>query len=91
MQRPSRTWASYSSRKSFTVVNTGVAAFLRRQSRRFGSPALAGDAAHLATDALTSLGVIAGLVLIQGNSSNPAADPAATATEPGAGAKFKIL
>ncbi len=47
------------------VVNTGVAAFLRRQSRRFGSPALAGDAAHLATDALTSLGVIAGLVLVQ--------------------------
>jgi cation diffusion facilitator family transporter len=47
------------------AVNTGVAAFLRRQARRFDSPALAGDAAHLGTDALTSLGVIAGLALVQ--------------------------
>lgn len=47
------------------VVNVAVAAFLRRRSRELGSAALEGDAAHLATDALTSVGVLAGLALIQ--------------------------
>ncbi len=47
------------------VANAGVAYFLRRQSRRHDSPALAGDAAHLGTDSLTSLGVLAGLVAVQ--------------------------
>jgi cation diffusion facilitator family transporter len=47
------------------VANAGVSTFLRRQANRHGSPALAGDAAHLGTDALTSLGVLAGLVLVQ--------------------------
>ncbi len=47
------------------VANAGVATFLRRQARRHRSPALAGDAAHLGTDALTSLGVLAGLVLVE--------------------------
>jgi cation diffusion facilitator family transporter len=47
------------------VVNFGVAAFLRRQARRHESPALSGDAAHLGTDALTSLGVLAGLALVE--------------------------
>ena len=47
------------------VTNAGVAWFLRRQSRRLESPALAGDAAHLGTDALTSVGVLVGLVLVQ--------------------------
>ena len=47
------------------AANTGVAAFLRRQARRHQSPALAGDAAHLGTDALTSLGVLAGLLLVE--------------------------
>jgi cation diffusion facilitator family transporter len=47
------------------VANAGVATFLRRQARRHDSPALAGDAAHLGTDALTSLGVLLGLVLVQ--------------------------
>lgn len=47
------------------AVNLGVAAFLRSQARRHDSPALAGDAAHLGTDALTSLGVLAGLALVE--------------------------
>lgn len=47
------------------AANFGVAAFLRRQARRHQSPALSGDAAHLGTDALTSLGVLAGLALVE--------------------------
>ena len=47
------------------IANGGVSLFLRRQARRHRSPALAGDAAHLGTDALTSLGVLVGLVLVE--------------------------
>jgi cation diffusion facilitator family transporter len=47
------------------VANLAVAAFLRRRSRELRSAALEGDAAHLATDALTSVGVLAGLALVQ--------------------------
>ena len=47
------------------LANGVVSLFLRRQARRHRSPALAGDAAHLGTDALTSLGVLIGLVLVQ--------------------------
>lgn len=47
------------------VVNAGVAYFLHRQSVEHGSPALAGDAAHLGTDALTSTGVLVGLVIVE--------------------------
>jgi cation diffusion facilitator family transporter len=47
------------------VANGSVSLFLRRQAERHRSPALAGDAAHLGTDALTSLGVLAGLLLVQ--------------------------
>ena len=47
------------------VVNLIVASFLRRQARRHASPALAGDAAHLGTDALTSVGVLIGLALVE--------------------------
>jgi cation diffusion facilitator family transporter len=47
------------------IANAGVATFLRRQARRHQSPALAGDAAHLGTDALTSLGVLIGLTLVE--------------------------
>ena len=47
------------------VANFAVAGFLRRQSRVHDSPALAGDAAHLGTDALTSVGVLAGLALVE--------------------------
>jgi cation diffusion facilitator family transporter len=47
------------------IANGSVSLFLRRQARRHASPALSGDAAHLGTDALTSLGVLLGLVLVQ--------------------------
>ena len=47
------------------AVNIAVARFLRRRSRELGSAALEGDAAHLATDALTSIGVLVGLALVQ--------------------------
>ena len=47
------------------VANAGVAHFLRHQARRHDSPALAGDAAHLGTDSLTSVGVLLGLVLVE--------------------------
>ena len=53
------------------VVNLVVSAFLGRQARAHDSPALEGDAAHLRTDAYTSLGVLGGLLLVEltGNSS----------------------
>ena len=47
------------------IANLAVSAFLFRRAREQGSPALEGDAEHLRTDALTSLGVIVGLVLVQ--------------------------
>ena len=46
-------------------IPPGVSVFLRRQARRHQSPALAGDASHLGTDALTSVGVLIGLALVQ--------------------------
>jgi cation diffusion facilitator family transporter len=52
------------------LANAGVSVFLRRQARRHRSPALAGDAAHLGTDALTSVGVLIGLVLVQITGAN---------------------
>jgi cation diffusion facilitator family transporter len=47
------------------VANFGVSRFLRLQARKHHSPALEGDAAHLSTDALTSVGVLVGLALVQ--------------------------
>jgi cation diffusion facilitator family transporter len=47
------------------LANAGVSVFLRRQAKRHRSPALAGDASHLGTDALTSVGVLIGLALVQ--------------------------
>jgi cation diffusion facilitator family transporter len=47
------------------VVNLAVSALLRRRAREHDSPALEGDAAHLRTDALTSVGVLGGLALIE--------------------------
>jgi cation diffusion facilitator family transporter len=44
------------------VANLGVSAFVARRARLTDSAALAGDAAHLRTDALTSAGVLAGLI-----------------------------
>lgn len=47
------------------VVNVVVSARMMRSARFSGSPALAADAAHLRTDAATSMGVLVGLVLVQ--------------------------
>jgi cation diffusion facilitator family transporter len=47
------------------VANFVVSAYLYRQAGLTGSPALEGDAAHLRTDAFTSLGVLVGLVLVK--------------------------
>jgi cation diffusion facilitator family transporter len=47
------------------VVNVAVSTWLYRQARATDSPALEGDAAHLRTDAMTSTGVLIGLVLVQ--------------------------
>jgi cation diffusion facilitator family transporter len=47
------------------VVNIAVSGVLARRARETESPALEGDAAHLRTDALTSVGVLVGLVLVQ--------------------------
>jgi cation diffusion facilitator family transporter len=47
------------------VANLAVSTFLYRRARALGSPALEGDAAHLSTDALTSAGVLLGLVLVE--------------------------
>jgi cation diffusion facilitator family transporter len=52
------------------LVNAGVSLFLSRQARRHSSPALAGDAAHLGTDAITSVGVLLGLALVQITGAN---------------------
>jgi cation diffusion facilitator family transporter len=48
-----------------TVANFAVSAGLSRRASEHDSPALAGDAAHLRTDALTSLGVFIGLLAVQ--------------------------
>jgi cation diffusion facilitator family transporter len=48
-----------------TVTNAAVSTYLYANARRTDSPALEGDAAHLRTDALTSAGVLLGLVLVE--------------------------
>ncbi len=47
------------------IANLAVSAVLSRQARLHESAALSGDAAHLRADALTSLGVLGGLALVQ--------------------------
>jgi cation diffusion facilitator family transporter len=47
------------------AVNLAVSTWLFRRGRETSSPALEGDAAHLRTDAYTSLGVLAGLTAVQ--------------------------
>jgi cation diffusion facilitator family transporter len=47
------------------VANLCVSAFLYRRARVLESVALAGDAAHLRADVLTSVGVLVGLLLVQ--------------------------
>ncbi len=46
------------------VVNLVVSTYLYRRAKATESPALAGDAAHLRTDAFTSLGVVVALTLV---------------------------
>ncbi len=46
------------------VANLIVSTVIERNARRTSSPALEGDAAHLRTDALTSLAVLVGLALV---------------------------
>ena len=46
------------------VVNLAVSTWLYRQARATDSPALEGDAAHLRTDAMTSTGVLIGLITV---------------------------
>ncbi len=47
------------------LANLGVSTVLSRQAKALESPALEGDAAHLRADALTSAGVLVGLLLVQ--------------------------
>jgi cation diffusion facilitator family transporter len=47
------------------VANVGVSTFLYSRARALNSAALEGDAAHLRTDALTSFGVLTGLLLVE--------------------------
>jgi cation diffusion facilitator family transporter len=46
------------------LANFGVSRYLYREASITDSPALAGDAAHLRTDAWTSVGVLVGLTLV---------------------------
>jgi cation diffusion facilitator family transporter len=47
-----------------SAANLAVSTWLFRRARETSSPALEGDAAHLRTDAYTSLGVVVGLGLV---------------------------
>jgi cation diffusion facilitator family transporter len=47
------------------IVNVLVSGVIGRMAKTTESAALAGDAAHLRTDALTSAGVLAGLILVK--------------------------
>lgn len=47
------------------VANLVVSAYIARTARETESPALEGDAAHLRTDAYTSIAVVAGLALVE--------------------------
>ena len=47
------------------LANLVVSTVLYQQARAHESPALEGDAAHLRTDALTSAGVLGGLLLVE--------------------------
>ena len=47
-----------------SMANLAVSSWLFRKARETSSPALEGDAAHLRTDAYTSIGVLVGLALV---------------------------
>ncbi len=65
------------------VVNVIVSSYLYRQARLSDSPALEGDAAHLRADALTSVGVLIALILVQLTGAQEL-DPAAALVVAGA-------
>jgi cation diffusion facilitator family transporter len=52
------------------VANLGVSTFIARRASETDSAALEADAAHLRTDALTSAGVLVGLVLVDVTGEN---------------------
>jgi cation diffusion facilitator family transporter len=52
------------------VANFAVSRYLYRQAKLTDSPALEGDAAHLRTDAITSLGVLISLALVAATGVN---------------------
>lgn len=52
------------------LANLVLSAYLGRVARATDSPALAGDAAHLRTDAYTSVGVLTGLALVEITGAN---------------------
>jgi cation diffusion facilitator family transporter len=52
------------------AVNLAVSSWLFRRGREMSSPALTGDAAHLRTDAYTSIGVLVGLGLVSVTGAN---------------------
>ena len=47
------------------LANVGISTYLYRRAAALDSPALEADAAHLRTDAMTSVGVLIGLVLVE--------------------------
>jgi cation diffusion facilitator family transporter len=65
------------------VANIAVSTFLYRRAKALESPALEGDAAHLRTDAMTSVGVLVGLLLVE-ITGNPAFDAIAALVVAGA-------
>jgi cation diffusion facilitator family transporter len=65
------------------LANLVVSGYLYRRARVTDSPALEGDAAHLRADAFTSLGVLAGLALVE-ISGIEAFDPATALVVAGA-------
>jgi len=65
------------------VANVVVSSYLYRQARICDSPALEGDAAHLRADALTSVGVLVALILVQLTGAQEL-DPAAALVVAGA-------
>ena len=52
------------------LTNFAISGYLARRAKELESPALEGDAAHLRTDAFTSLGVLFGLVLVEVTGEN---------------------
>jgi cation diffusion facilitator family transporter len=52
------------------LANFTISGYLGRRAKALESPALEGDAAHLRTDAFTSLGVLFGLILVEVTGEN---------------------